>query len=188
MDFFYREGKLQIKAYKNLSITTPECHPGTPIWCADFQLDADISPLFPYINAVVKGAVFHEKPNCIIFQLEKVKFSLYPDKASAAPFIDREQAVESIQHLIHFLNELENRRATVTPNHKKFQPPVPILEIFKLLPRTNCKKCAFSTCMAFAAALSKRDLELNQCRDFQAAHDENFLKLESLFQISHGTE
>lgn len=173
-----------IKGYKNLSITTPECHTGSQIWCADFQLDADISHLFPYINAVVKGAAYHEKLNCIIFDLETIKYSLYPDQASAVPFIDRQQAVEGIQGLIDFLNDLEKKKAGITPNHQKYQPPVPVLEIFKLLPRTNCRKCGLPTCMAFAAALSKQETTLNQCSDFQDSNDENFVKLESLFQTS----
>ena len=29
------------------------------------------------------------------------------------------------------------------------------LDIFRLLPKTNCKKCGFPTCLAFAMALAK---------------------------------
>jgi ArsR family metal-binding transcriptional regulator len=176
------EGKMLIKNYTNLSITTPDCHPGAQVWCADFNLDADISHLFPYINAVVDGAVYHEKPHCILFFLENIKFSIYPDKVSAAPFIDREHAIERIQVLIHFLNELENKKTTIAPNHKRYRPPVPVLEIFKLLPRTNCKKCDFPTCMAFAAALSKQEVMLDQCLQFQDDRHENIIKLNAMFQ------
>lgn len=169
-----------INGYANVSITTPECHSGTQIWCADFQLDADVSHLFPYINAVVKNAAYHEKSDCIIFVLENVKYSICEDKVTAAPFRDRDQAIESIHGLINFLNDLENRKASIPPNHKKYQPPVPVLEIFKLLPRTNCKKCDFSACMAFAAALSKQEARLDQCQDFKSADDEKLAKLKSM--------
>ncbi|WP_257000038.1 (Fe-S)-binding protein [Candidatus Methanoperedens nitratireducens] len=30
------------------------------------------------------------------------------------------------------------------------------MELYQLLPRTNCKKCGESTCMAFAVALLSR--------------------------------
>ncbi len=37
------------------------------------------------------------------------------------------------------------------------------LEIYKLLPRTNCKKCGFQTCLAFAMQLAKKAVSLEKC-------------------------
>ncbi len=37
------------------------------------------------------------------------------------------------------------------------------LEIFKLLPKTNCGDCGFPTCMAFAMKLAQKKAELSQC-------------------------
>lgn len=37
------------------------------------------------------------------------------------------------------------------------------LEIYKLLPKTNCRKCGFSTCLAFAMALAKKQTSLDKC-------------------------
>jgi len=37
------------------------------------------------------------------------------------------------------------------------------LEIFKLLPKTNCKECGFPTCLAFAMKLSQKATELDKC-------------------------
>lgn len=37
------------------------------------------------------------------------------------------------------------------------------LQIFKLLPKTNCKDCGFPTCMAFAMQLASGKAELSQC-------------------------
>ncbi|MBI4686963.1 MAG: acetyl-CoA decarbonylase/synthase complex subunit gamma [Nitrospirae bacterium] len=39
------------------------------------------------------------------------------------------------------------------------------VEIFKLLPKTNCKKCGFPTCLAFAMALAQGKVELAKCPD-----------------------
>jgi len=39
------------------------------------------------------------------------------------------------------------------------------LEIFKLLPKTNCKKCGMPTCLAFAMALAQKKVSLDQCPD-----------------------
>ena len=39
------------------------------------------------------------------------------------------------------------------------------LEIFKLLPKTNCKKCGRATCLAFAMQLAQKKAELKDCPD-----------------------
>ena len=37
------------------------------------------------------------------------------------------------------------------------------LEIYKLLPKTNCKDCGFPTCLAFAMKLAAKQIELDAC-------------------------
>lgn len=37
------------------------------------------------------------------------------------------------------------------------------LEIYKFLPKTNCKKCGQPTCLAFAMKLAAKQIELSQC-------------------------
>jgi acetyl-CoA decarbonylase/synthase, CODH/ACS complex subunit gamma len=37
------------------------------------------------------------------------------------------------------------------------------LEIYKLLPRTNCKECGYPTCLAFAMKLAAKQAELSTC-------------------------
>ena len=37
------------------------------------------------------------------------------------------------------------------------------LAIYKLLPKTNCKKCGFQTCLAFAMQLAKKAVSLDKC-------------------------
>ena len=39
------------------------------------------------------------------------------------------------------------------------------VEIFKLLPKTNCKKCGFPTCLAFAMKLAQRAADISACPD-----------------------
>lgn len=41
--------------------------------------------------------------------------------------------------------------------------PLTGLEIYKLLPQTNCKECGFPTCLAFAMKLAAKQAELKQC-------------------------
>jgi acetyl-CoA decarbonylase/synthase complex subunit gamma len=41
--------------------------------------------------------------------------------------------------------------------------PLTGIQIYKLLPRTNCKECGFPTCLAFAMKLSAKQVELAAC-------------------------
>lgn len=171
-----------VKGFNGLSLTTPACHPGSTVLMAEFHLDTDISPLFPYINAVVEGAKLHESPSCVIFALKKIEHSMYPDRVCAGPFVDREQAEKHVQGLIDFLNDLESRRDSIEPSFDAYRPPVSVLEILKLLPRTNCKKCGAATCMAFASALSKGELQLHLCSELQDKDAESYARLEALLR------
>ncbi|MCS7151190.1 MAG: acetyl-CoA decarbonylase/synthase complex subunit gamma [Endomicrobia bacterium] len=42
-------------------------------------------------------------------------------------------------------------------------PTLTGLEIYKLLPKTNCKECGFPTCLAFAMALAAKKVSLDKC-------------------------
>ena len=37
------------------------------------------------------------------------------------------------------------------------------IQIYKLLPKTNCKDCEFPTCLAFAMKLAAKQVELSAC-------------------------
>lgn len=42
------------------------------------------------------------------------------------------------------------------------------IEIYKYLPRTNCKKCNFPTCLAFAMKVASRTVDISACPDISA--------------------
>ncbi len=42
------------------------------------------------------------------------------------------------------------------------------IQIYKLLPKTNCKECGFPTCLAFAMKLAAKQIELSACPDVSA--------------------
>lgn len=55
------------------------------------------------------------------------------------------------------------------------------LEIYKLLPKENCKKCGYSTCMAFAVKMIKKEAYLADCPLMkQPKYIQNMLKLKEI--------
>ncbi len=64
-----------------------------------------------------------------------------------------------------------------------------VMELYQLLPKTNCKKCGESTCMAFAVALLSRKKNIIDCppvllEDLKKQKE----KLESLLLPAAGAE
>src|SRR4030042_2665279 len=132
---------------------------------AYFRLDGDISHLFPPINAGAKSASLLENPPFIRFVLDRFSCGLYPDHGVAASFITSQEARGFLDRLIDFLNDICERRDSLKPNYKKWNP-VPVLQIFRLLPQTNCRSCGYPSCLAFAAALSTQKTSPERCPGF----------------------
>ena len=153
---------MKISGFSDIKMESPACHPGVTVYGAHFTLNADISELFPYINAVAEKAVYFEKPETIQFQFNGRRCALYPKKLIIGGFETRDQAIGFFDSLADFLNDLAEKKDTLTPNPKRFKP-IPVMDIFKRLPRTNCKECGFPTCLAYAAALSKGEVLMDQC-------------------------
>ena len=56
------------------------------------------------------------------------------------------------------------------------------LQIQKLLPKTNCKECGYTTCTAYSADLRKNRAQLEQCPPLtQPEYAENREKIANLF-------
>jgi len=55
-------------------------------------------------------------------------------------------------------------------------------QIYKLLPKTNCKECGEATCMAFAVALLKQAKKIEDCPPLaDAKYEDNVKKLHEIF-------
>lgn len=136
------------------------------IWGLYFKLDNDIRELFPYINSTAEQARYQLHPLHVRFRYKKVACTLYPVDAMAAPLRSHDQALEFIEELVDFLNDLHERRGALTPSHRIYQQPVSVVDILKTLPLTNCQTCGYSTCMAFAAAIRGGKALPERCPDF----------------------
>ncbi len=52
------------------------------------------------------------------------------------------------------------------------------IEIYKMLPKTNCRKCPQGTCMAFAVALSKGEASVDDCPELDSGVKETLSNIE----------
>lgn len=159
-----------LKNYSEFRCIIPPSHivssdidtPGSKIWSASFRLDQDVRPLFPYLNSALDEAVYYEKPEHVRFLFEGYRCFLYPEVIAAHFFESEPEAKEFIVSLMGFLNDLYDQRETIRPNYDQIKQ-VPITEILKILPKTNCQKCGYLTCMAFAAAVTRGRVMADKC-------------------------
>ena len=129
---------------------------------ARFELDCELAALFPYINAVADHAQYYEKPVYIKFVLGERLCGLYSTEGAFTPVRNLGDAMAFLPILLDFISDVHRRRPHITPNHKKFNP-VSALDIYRLLPGSNCRDCGFATCMAFSAALSRGRASMVDC-------------------------
>jgi DNA-binding NarL/FixJ family response regulator len=129
---------------------------------ARFELDDDLSPLFPYINALADRARYYEKPVFIKFMLADRLCAFYPRQGSFAPVRDLADAMAYLPQLLDYITDVARRSPGIEPCHKKYSPGS-ALDIYRLLPGSNCRICGYATCMAFAAALSRQHTSTVKC-------------------------
>jgi len=63
---------------------------------------------------------------------------------------------------VDLVNRTWARRAEIEPYDEMRRRPGP-MEVYKLLPRSNCKECGQPTCFVFAGKLVMGHVELENC-------------------------
>lgn len=156
---------MRFSNFTDFSLRASSIHIGERCWYAHFKSDNDFSHLFPFIQAVEKKAIHFENPEYLQFKIDEIFCALYPPNHIAARFFcDRQEALVFARRLVNYLNDLENRKAQIKPRFKSYRR-LHVPEILRLLPLSNCGKCGFPTCMAFAGAVSRRRTALGKCPD-----------------------
>ena len=133
-----------------------------PLWSLSFKPGQNTACLFPYINGALDDALWYEHPDHVRFIFEGRRCLLYPERAAAHFFDNRKSATAFIAPFIAFLNDLNQRQEEIQPNYAKIKH-IRALDIFRLLPGTNCRDCGFAACMAFAAAVSRGKATADRC-------------------------
>lgn len=126
------------------------------------QFDRDISEVMPYLNAVVKGALYTPNIPSLGFPLGYRMITLYGTRLAVGKTDEIVDSWGTMARVKDLINETWARRAGIEPCTEQREKPQP-LEIYKRLPRTNCRECGEPTCMAFAARLSRAEADLTQC-------------------------
>lgn len=135
-------------------------------------LDRDASEIYPYLNTIIEGAIYNHEGRTLTIKKEGRLISLHPRQIAAGKVLDEKDAREIIEWLQGLINHCWENREKITPNFERRRKLV-ALDIYKLLPGTNCRACGELTCLAFAVKLGEEQTEAMKCAPlFAGEHQE----------------
>ncbi len=161
-----------LKGYRE-EISRPACNNSFQSLHCIAHLDEDISAALPYLNAVLGGDTYIKDPPSVTFKTQGKLITVHGMKIAVNALRDEVEAHHIIEWLKKEINEAWENRDKIIPKYDGKAVPH-ILEIYKLLPKTNCRKCGQPTCMMFCSLATHGALGAADCPDITA---ENKIKL-----------
>lgn len=125
-----------------------------------------LDEVIPYL-ATLPGVIAYNPETCTLtFRRQPGFVTLYPDKAYITQVKDTDEGLALLEALKDAVNAVwEKREELVAVMRPKSAPRH--LDIWSLLPQTNCRQCGESTCLAFAVLLIQHKRLLEECIPLQ---------------------
>jgi ArsR family metal-binding transcriptional regulator len=163
-------------------IFRPECNPNFQSLHCIAHLDQDVSEALPYLNAVLGSFEYMKDPPAVTFRVQGKIITVHPREIAVNALRDEEEAEKILEWLRREINEAWEKRGEIEP---KFQgaPKPKILEILKLLPKTNCRKCGEPTCMVFATLVAQGIKGTENCPPLKNEHGGKLKKYMARFHL-----
>jgi ArsR family metal-binding transcriptional regulator len=130
-------------------VVRPECRPETQSVHYIAHLDEDIAEAIPYLNAVLGGFQYFRDPPSVSFKVQGRLIAVHARKICVNALEDEARGEKIIEWLKQEINEAWERRREIHPLFEAAPKPK-VIEVLKLLPKTNCRECGQPTCMVFA--------------------------------------
>jgi len=141
----------------------------------------DLGPVLPYLNARLSRGVYLPKRPVLSWRFEGHNIGFWPDRIAVEHLHSRAEAGEWAARLVALVNDVWEQRDQIEPDHTTHERLQP-LELYRMLPGTNCKACGEATCFNLALKLAAGQVELVACTPLMedAAYTQQRERLESL--------
>jgi ArsR family metal-binding transcriptional regulator len=126
--------------------------------------EKNVAEVFPYLNKILDGAIYNHEGKTLTIKREGRLITLHPIKIAAGKVIDEDDAHQIISWIKERINYCYENRNSIEPSFERRQK-LSALDIYKLLPGTNCGRCEELTCIAFALKLSEEEIGVLKCAD-----------------------
>jgi len=163
-----------------MQLLNPPCNPSVETLNAIVELEDDLTELLPYVNAELGPGMYN--PDVPFLRLLKHgrTITIQPKKIAIARLRDDGEAKEVLAWLKEQINSVNDRRNEIEPSYETIGQ-VKALDVFKLLPKTNCGRCGQRTCLAFAAAVAAAEANVEDCPPLSSHGFEQ--QRQALFQL-----
>ena len=125
-----------------------------------------LEEVLPYLATLPGVIAYNPETLTLTFRRQPGFMTLYLDKVYITQIKDTEEGLELLKALVDAINATWESRADLIAMTTARRAPRP-LDIWTLLPQTNCKRCGEETCLAFACQLLMNKRELLECRPLQ---------------------
>jgi len=136
----------------------------------------DVGEILPYLNAILPTASYAPGANTLTLKRGHRIITLYPHLVVMAKADGEEDALAILAWLTDLINDAYARRCEIVPCYEH-RRTVGFLDIYRLLPGSNCKACGQPTCLAFSVALQEGRGRLADCPGLDAGHAERLATL-----------
>ena len=150
-----------LRSYRK-EIFRPACNPSFQSLHCIAHLDQDIGEVLPYLNSALGGFEYVKDPPAVTFKLHGKLITVHPRKIAVNALKDEVEAENILEWLKREINESWEKRAEIEPMYGGAPRPK-LLEILKILPKTNCQECGQSTCMVFSSLLLEGVKGVDDC-------------------------
>jgi len=161
-----------------VQLVEPGCAPGSARYGILINTPNDISPVFPYLNAVWENASYDHANEILILRERDQAYAFRAHEIRIAPASNPVKPGQLADEIVGRINGVWQKRSEITPRFTE-RKQAKVIDIYKLLPKTNCRQCGYPTCLAFAAALRSGEARLEQCLPLLAEQKEKLLALVS---------
>ena len=153
-------------------LLAPKCNPSAEYVNCLAALRDDIREVFPYLNGSLKACQYNPEAPFLRFRHEGHVVALRPRQAAVSKLADADEARRVLDWVKDLVNETWERRSEITPSDRR-AASLTALQLYRLLPGTNCGKCGEPTCLALAVKLAEEEATLEQCSPLlEAPHTE----------------
>jgi ArsR family metal-binding transcriptional regulator len=143
-------------------IFRPECNPSFQSLHCLAHLDQDITEAIPYLNATLGGFEYLKDPPAVTFRIQGKLITVHPLAIAINALKDEGEADKILEWMKREINDAWENRDKISPRYEGAPKPK-ILEILKLLPKTNCRECGQPTCMVFATLAAQGVKDAGDC-------------------------
>ena len=163
-------------------IFRPECnHRFESVHCIA-HLEQDISAVLPYLNAVLGGFDYLKDPPAVVFRSQGKLITVHGDKIAINTLRDEAEADKILAWMQREINAAWENRDRIEPSCEGAPKPK-LVEILKMLPRTNCKVCGEPTCMVFAVRMAEGVKVPDECPPMDSGNKQRLEAYMSQFKF-----